>query len=182
MSRIGKKPILIPDTVEVKINKQDIAVKGPKGELALKIEPEIKAEQKDKNIIVSPQKTSKNTNAFWGLFRTLISNMIEGVENGYKKSLEIQGVGYKANLEEKDLVLEIGFSHSVKIPCPENIEFAVEKNIISVSGIDKGKVGQTAATIRAIRPPEPYKGKGIRYVGEYVRRKEGKKAATAATA
>lgn len=181
MSRIGKKPILIPEDVEVKIDDQKVAVKGPKGELSQEIRSEIKVEQKQGQIFVSPQARTKQTKAFWGLSRTLIFNMLQGVREGYKKSLQMEGVGYRARVEGKELVLEVGFSHPVKIPTPEDIEFSVEKNIIIVSGIDKAKVGQTAAKIRAIRPPEPYKGKGIRYVGEVIRRKEGKKAAGTTT-
>ncbi len=180
MSRIGKKPILIPDNVEVKIEGQKVLVKGSKGELQIEIRPEIKVEIKDKQIFVTPQIETKQTKAFWGLTRALISNMIDGVVKGYEKKLEIQGVGFRAELEGEDLVLQIGFSHPVKIEKQEGIKFLVEKNIIIVSGIDKQKVTQMAAVIRKKKPPEPYQGKGIRYVGEVVRRKQGKKAATAA--
>ena len=179
MSRIGKKPIEIPKGVEVKIEDNVVIVKGPKGELQKKIRPEIKVEIKENEILVSPEKETKKTNAFWGLTRTLISNIIKGVTEGYEKKLEIQGVGYKANLEGEDLVLQVGFSHSVKIDKVGGIKFEVEKNIIAISGIDKELVGQVAAKIRKVRPPEPYKGKGIRYVGEEVRRKAGKKVVTA---
>ncbi len=178
MSRIGKKPIEMPEGVEVKIEDNMVTVKGPKGELQKEIRPEIKVEIKDNEILVSPEKETKRTKAFWGLSRTLISNMIEGVTKGYEKKLEIQGVGYKANLEGEDLVLQVGFSHPTNIKKPEGIEFSVEKNIITVSGINKELVGQTAAKIRKVRKPEPYKGKGIRYLGEEVRRKPGKKVAT----
>ena len=178
MSRIGKKPISIPEGVEVKIEDNQVTVKGPKGELQTEIQPEVKIEIKDKEILVSPQKETKRTKAFWGLFRALIFNMVEGVTKGYEKKLEIQGVGYKASIEGDDLVLNVGFSHSVKIEKPEGISFVIEKNIIIISGIDKQLVGQIAAKIRAVKPPEPYKGKGIRYEGEYVRIKAGKKAAT----
>ncbi|MFH1656652.1 MAG: 50S ribosomal protein L6 [Candidatus Nealsonbacteria bacterium] len=176
MSRIGKKPIEIPADVEVKMDGNIIVVKGPKGELQREVRPEVKIEITDKEITVSPKQETKKTKAFWGLFRALIFNMIEGVKNGYEKKLEIQGVGYKANLEGEDLILNVGFSHSVKIEKVPEITFLVEKNIITVSGIDKALVGQITAKIRAVKPPEPYKGKGIRYVGEYVRRKVGKKA------
>ena len=176
MSRIGKKPIEILEGVEVEIKGQNIRVKGPKGELQREVREEIKIEKKDNQILVSPAKETKETQAFWGLFRALIANMIEGVKNGFEKKLEIQGVGYKANLEGENLVLNMGFSHPVKIDKVEGITFTVEKNIITVSGIDNALVGQLAAKIRAVRPPEPYKGKGIRYQGEHVRRKVGKKA------
>jgi len=200
MSRIGKKPIEIPKDVEVKIEDDTVIVKGPKGELQKKIRPEIRVEinpvrdsenrekskkerisngVKENEILVSPERETKKTNAFWGLTRTLVSNMVKGVTEGYEKKLEIQGVGYKANLEGEDLVLRVGFSHPVKIDKVEGIEFSVEKNIITVSGINKELVGQIAAKIRKIRPPEPYKGKGIRYVGEDVRRKAGKKVVAA---
>jgi len=178
MSRIGKKPIEILKSVEVKVENNRVIVKGPKGELQKEVPSEIKIEIKDDKIFVSPKKETKRTKAFWGLFRTLIFNMIKGVIDGYEKKLEIHGVGYKANLEGEDLVLLAGFSHSVKINKVEGIKFSVEKNIITVSGIDKQLVGQVAAKIRKVRPPEPYKGKGIRYLGEEVRRKSGKKVAT----
>ena len=176
MSRIGKKPILIPEGVEVKIEEQKIFVKGPKGELQREIRPEIKVEIKDKEVILTPQIESKKTPAFWGTSQVLISNMIFGVKDGYEKKLEMIGVGFKAVLEGENLTLNLGFSHPVKIKAPEGIKLSVEKNIITVSGIDKELVAQTAANIRKTKKPEPYKGKGIRYLGEQVRRKVGKKA------
>ena len=178
MSRIGKKQIEIPKGVEVKIEDGKVIVKGPKGELSQEIRPELGIEIKEKEIFVSPKIETKKTNAFWGLTRTLIANMVKGVVEGYEKKLELQGLGYKVNLEGEGLVLQVGFSHSVKVAAISGIKFSVEKNIITVSGIDKGLVGQIAAKIKKIRPPEPYKGKGIRYVGEIVRRKVGKKATT----
>lgn len=180
MSRIGKKPIEIPEGVEVKIESQKVIIKGPKGELNIEIRPEIKIEVKEGKIFVSPKIETKKTKAFWGLTRALLFNMIKGVTEGYEKKLEIKGLGYKANLEGEDLILMVGFSHPVKIKMPEGIKFSVEKNIIAVSGINKEKVGELAAQIRRVKPPEPYKGKGIRYVGEQVRRKVGKKVATTA--
>lgn len=181
MSRIGKKPISIPQAVEVEVHGQKIKVKGPKGELERNVLPQIKVEIKEGKVLTSPMKADKGSSAFWGLTRTLIFNMLNGVSEGYKKSLQMEGVGYRARVEARDLVLELGFSHPVKISAPEDIEFSVEKNIIVVSGIDKEKVGQWAAKIKAVRPVEPYKGKGVRYVGEVVRKKEGKRAAGAAT-
>ncbi len=175
MSRVGKKPILIPESVEIKIEGQKIIVKGPKGELQKEVRPEIKLEAKKDKILVTPQRKTKRTEAFWGLTRALVFNMIKGVTEGYEKKLQLEGVGYKANSEGEELVLQVGFSHPVKIKKPEGINFSVEKNIITVSGINKELVGQIAAEIRKVRPPEPYKGKGIRYVGEEVRRKAGKK-------
>ena len=179
MSRIGKKPIEIPDNVEVKIEEQTILVKGPKGELSREILPEIKVVIEDKKILVLPKVKTKRSSAFWGLTRALLDNLVKGVTLGYEKKLEMRGVGYRANMEGDDLILHLGFSHPVKVKSPEGIKFSVEKNIISVSGIDKELVGQVASKIRKVRPPEPYKGKGVRYLGEAVRRKVGKKAATA---
>lgn len=178
MSRIGKKPILIPEGAEVKIEGSAVTVKGPKGELQMQVRPEIKVEVNDGKVLVSPQRETKKTKDFWGLTRTLISNMLIGVTNGYEKKLEIKGVGYRAGLEGGDLVLNVGFSHPIKINKEEEISFSVEKNIITVSGINKELVGQLAAKIRKVRPPEPYKGKGIKYLDEQIRRKAGKKAAT----
>lgn len=171
MSRIGKQPIEIPAGVEVKMKDRQISVKGPKGELSREIPEQVSVELKDKEIRVSAE-----DKAFWGLFRTLIANMIQGVTEGHEKKLELRGVGYRANLEGEELVLIVGYSHPVKIKKPEGITFLVEKNIITVSGADKEIVGQTAAKIREVRKPEPYKGKGIRYVGEEVKIKVGKKA------
>ena len=180
MSRVGKKPIEIPQSVEVKITGQQVNIKGAKGELSQVVRPEIKVEVKEGKIFVTTQMETKKSKALWGLTRALLQNMIKGVTEGYEKKLEIEGVGYRANLEGQDLVLNVGFSHSVKIKAPEGIKFSVEKNIITISGIDKGLVGQIAAKIRRVRPPEPYKGKGIKYVGEQIRRKVGKRAVTTA--
>jgi len=180
MSRIGKKPILIPENVEITTEKDGlVTVRGPKGELSLKLAPEIKIEKKENQLIVFPEKKTKKSKAFWGLYRTLIANNIVGVTKGYQKQLEIEGLGYKAELKGRNLILHVGFSHPVEIIPPEGIEFQVERKVITVSGIDKGLVGQVAADIRAVRPPEPYKGKGIRYLGEVIRKKVGKKAAGA---
>ena len=172
MSRIGKKPIEIPQGVEVKAEGQKVTVKGPKGELCKEVRPEIKIELKQGKIFLSGQHS-----AFLGLSRAILANMVNGVVQGYDKKLEIEGIGYKVNLEGQDLVLNVGFNHPVKIKAPDGIKFAVEKNLITVLGIDKEIVGQIAARIRAVNPPEPYKGKGIRYQGEKVRRKLGKRAA-----
>jgi len=177
MSRIGKKPILIPEGIEIKIEKNEIKVKGPKGVLEVSFSPLISVQKKDKEIIVSAEK--KSAGALWGLTRASIQNMIEGVAKGFEKQLEIQGVGYKCAVQGKKLILNIGFSHPVELEVPQDLDVATEKNIITVKGIDKQKVGQFAAKIREKRPPEPYKGKGIRYVGEKVKIKEGKKAVTA---
>lgn len=183
MSRIGKQPIKIPEKVEVKIDGQFIIVKGARGELRQELLGGIKAEIQNNEIAFSPislEKLSglnrKKVLANWGTIRMLIFNMIKGVTEGFEKKLELQGIGYRAALEGKKMILGLGFSHPVEIQVPEGIEFKIEKNIITVSGINKQLVGQTAAEIRAKKKPEPYKGKGIRYLGEVVRRKAGKKA------
>jgi large subunit ribosomal protein L6 len=180
MSRIGKKPISIPTGVEVQISGSKIQVKGPKGTLNMVARPEIGVELKDGVISVAPVKQTKKSAALWGLTRTLVSNMIEGVSRGFSKKLEIQGIGYKGAVTGANLVLNVGFSHPVNFPAPQGITFLVEKNVITVSGFDKELVGQTAAKIRSIKKPEPYKGKGIRYQGEYVRQKAGKKSVAGA--
>ena len=187
MSKIGKQLIIIPENVEIKINQQEIKVKGPQGELSQSIPPQIKLILKDlpakgsakgKELQVIPQEKSKNSSALWGLLRALIFNMVKGVTEGFEKKLEIEGVGYRASLQGNKLILSLGFSHPIEVVAPAGIEFKVDKNVITISGIDKQMVGQIAAKIRAYRKPEPYKGKGIHYVGEVIRRKAGKKAAT----
>ena len=180
MSRIGKKQIEIPKGVEVQIEGQKVIVRGPKGELSREFRNEIKFEKKDDRILVSCEDSSQETRALWGLIRTLVSNMVQGVAKEFEKKLEIEGIGYRATVEGEQVNLTLGFSHPVKLEIPENVRVSVEKNVITVTGIDKEKVGQLAARIRAARPVEPYKGKGIRYQGEFVRRKLGKKAAVAA--
>jgi len=181
MSRIGKQKITVPSGVEITINGNEISVKGPKGELKYIHRPEIKVVYKDNIITVTPLNDDKLSKAFWGLTRTLINNLIIGVSEGYKKELEIIGVGYKAEVEGRTVVLSLGFSHKIRYDIPEgiNVEQKKEKNImLTISGIDKQLVGEVAANIRSYKKPEPYKGKGIRYVGEYVPRKEGKTAAS----
>lgn len=187
MSRIGKKPIQIPQGVEVKIDDGKITVKGPKGELSLDVRPEINVEVQDKMIEVSPKslklfKDTTKSSAFWGLTRALVANMITGVTEGYEKKLEMVGIGYRAAMDGNDLVLYVGYTHPVKIRAPEGVKFSVDKNIITVAGCSKEIVGQVAAKIRKVKPPEPYKGKGIRYAGEVIRKKLGKKAAAATAA
>ncbi len=177
MSRIGKQPILIVPEVEVKESEGRIDVKGPKGELFLNTPSSLKVEIKDNQIFFSILKEDKKTKSLWGLMRTLTFNMIEGVTKGFEKRLEINGVGFKARVEGKDLFLDVGYSHPIKIDARPGIEYKVEKNIIIVSGIDKELVGQVAAEIRRVKKPEPYKGKGIKYVDEIIKRKLGKKAA-----
>ncbi len=186
MSRIGKKPILIPEGVNVKIDKQEVIIKGPKGELSQKIPFEIKVEIKDNRIFVQPFvqndkkifRRNKKTKALWGLIRSLLNNNIKGVTEGHEKKLEIEGIGYQASLKENDLILQVGFTHPVKIKMRPDIKFSVDKNVITISGINKELVGQIAAKIRKVKPPEPYKGKGIRYFGETIKKKAGKKVVT----
>ena len=180
MSRIGKQPIKIPDNVDVKIQDYEILIKGPKGQLSQKIDPVIKVELKDKELILTPLKRTKKSPALWGLYRALIFNMVKGVTEGFEKKLEIEGVGFRAEVKGNKLVLNVGLSHQVELEAPKDILFKVEKNVITVSGIDKNLVGQVAADVRKVKKPEPYKGKGIRYQNEVIRRKTGKKAATAA--
>ena len=180
MSRIGKKQIIIPAGVEVKIDGISIEVKGPKGVLKMQAVPEISIEIKENEVHFIPKKEDLKSRALWGLTRTLVSNMVDGVTKGFMKKMEINGVGFKAGVEGNKLVLSVGLSHTVDIVAPEGIEFKVEKNVITVSGIDKALIGQVSATIRRVKPPEPYKGKGIRYVGEIIKKKLGKKAAAGA--
>ncbi|MDD3487107.1 MAG: 50S ribosomal protein L6 [Candidatus Moranbacteria bacterium] len=179
MSRVGKKPITIPDGVEVKISGQNISVKGPKGTLGFDFHWDVEVGQAEKEVRVSIKKVTKETKALWGLTRVLISNMIEGVTKGFEKQLELHGVGYRMAVQGKKLNMALGFSHPVDVEVPEGLEAKIEKNVLAISGIDKQKVGQFAASIRALKKVEPYKGKGFRYVGEIVRKKAGKKAAGA---
>jgi len=180
MSRIGKKSIEIPQTVKVQIEGQNVKVSGPKGELNTKIHQDIKVEVKDGKLFVSPvRKLPKKSKGLWGLYRALIFNMVSGVQKEFEKKLEIEGVGYKAAVQGDELVLNVGFVHPVKIKKPDGVSFSVEKNVITVSGINKEKVGQISAEIRATKKAEPYKGKGIKYQGEKIRRKEGKKVVAA---
>ena len=175
MSRIGKNPIDIPSGVEVKLNGNVVEVKGPKGSLQTELDPRIDVAVEDNQVIVTRPNDNKEIRALHGLYRTLIANNIEGVVNGYEKKLEIIGTGYRAQKQGKKLNLNLGHSHPIELEDPEGIEVEVPSNTeITVKGIDKQKVGAYAAKIRSFRSPEPYKGKGIRYVGEHVRRKVGK--------
>lgn len=180
MSRIGKKPIEIPQGVEIKIQDQEILVKGPKGELKENIHPYVSIEQKDQQIIVNVQKPdNKQQRALWGLYGSLINNMITGVTEGFQKKLEVIGVGFKVELKGDTLVLNLGFSHPIEYKLPAGITAETEKNLISISGIDKQLVGEVAAQIRKLKKPEPYKGKGIKYEDEVIIKKVGKAAAKA---
>lgn len=176
MSRIGIKPIPVPSGVTVTIGKgNDVQVKGPKGELAQKLTHRMKIDQEDGQVRVVRPNDEREMKALHGLTRTLLNNMVVGVTDGYTKTLEIQGVGYRAQMQGKNLVLNVGFSHPVTMVPPEGITYSVEgNNRVMVSGINKQVVGEEAARVRGKRPPEPYKGKGIRYAGEFVRRKAGK--------
>jgi large subunit ribosomal protein L6 len=177
MSRIGRKPIPVPDSVTVEVAPGSVAVKGPKGELTQALSPEMKVDQDDGTVTVSRPTDRAEHRALHGLTRSLIANMVEGVTEGYQKRLEIQGVGYRAALKGRKLEMALGYSHPVAIEAPEGIDFEVpQPTEIVVSGIDKQLVGQVAADIRKRRPPEPYKGKGIRYRDEQVLRKVGKRA------
>jgi large subunit ribosomal protein L6 len=177
MSRIGRKPVPVPDAVSVEIAPGNIAVKGPKGELRQTLSTEMKVEQEDGTVTVTRPTNRGEHRALHGLTRSLIANMVEGVTEGFEKRLEIQGVGYRAALKGKKLELALGYSHPVAIDAPEGIDFEVpQPTEVIVKGIDKQLVGQVAADIRKRRPPEPYKGKGIRYKDEQVLRKVGKRA------
>lgn len=175
MSRIGKRPIPIPDKVSVSIDGQHVSVKGPKGELSRTLPEGVSVFQEGNVITVNRRDDSRLARERHGLCRTLVANMVEGVSNGFQRRLEIQGIGYRAQVQGKNLNLSLGYSHPVVVEPPPGIDFAVENNTnVIVSGIDKELVGNVAASIRASRPPEPYKGKGVRYAGEYIRRKAGK--------
>lgn len=181
MSRIGKKPIQIPPGVTVRETDGIFYIKGPKGELEVKAIPGIAVSFVDLQIICTPMRESKKSGALWGLARALIANAVMGVTEGFQKKLEIQGIGYRAEAKGKEIIFNLGFSHPVSFHIPETINVVIEKNIITVSGVDRALVGETAAKIRLLKKPEPYKGKGIRYFGEIVKIKAGKKAVGSAT-
>jgi large subunit ribosomal protein L6 len=176
MSRIGKKPVSVPQGVTASVDGQTVTAKGPKGELKFVVNDEVLVKLENGEIAVQPRDTSKAARSKWGMSRTQIVNILTGVKDGFEKKLEITGVGYRAAMQGKNLQLALGFSHDVVYETPQGITIAVPKPTeISVTGIDKQQVGQVAADIRGWRPPEPYKGKGVRYVDEYIARKEGKK-------
>ena len=184
MSRIGKLPITVPNGVTIEATKEMVKIKGPKGELKMKLHPLMTVEAKEGKIFVTRKSDENLDKALHGTTRTLLANMIQGVTQGYEKKLEIQGVGYRAAIQGKKLVLSLGYSHPVEYSAPQGVTVAVDpekKNILSVTGNDKQLVGEVAAKIRSFREPEPYKGKGIRYLGEHVQRKAGKAAAGAKT-
>ena len=176
MSRIGKAPIAVPSGATVTIDGQTVTVKGPKGQLSWTVASEIEVKQEGGDLLLSLREDTPRARSMWGLSRTLVSNMVTGVTAGFERTLELVGVGYRAAMKGNALSLQLGFSHDVDIAPPAGVTFAVPKQTeIKISGVDKQAVGEIAAQIRKIRPPEPYKGKGVRYAGENVRRKEGKK-------
>ncbi|MFN3233747.1 MAG: 50S ribosomal protein L6 [Alphaproteobacteria bacterium] len=176
MSRIGKQAVAVPSGVDVKLDGRALTVKGPKGEMAMTLVEDVLAKLEDGSITVEPRDKSKRSRSMWGMQRTLISNLVNGVHEGFTVKLEIQGVGYRASVQGKNLNLQLGFSHDVVYPIPEGIDIkCASQTEVEISGVDKQKVGQVASEIRAYRKPEPYKGKGVRYAGEYIFRKEGKK-------
>ncbi len=177
MSRIGKQPIPIPKDVEVKLAGDDITVKGPKGKLERSIHPRVTVNIEAENITVSVADQTRESRAFHGLFRALIANMVTGVTNGFEKGLEIVGVGYRAELKGRTAIFHLGYSHPVDFELPDGIEANIDKTKVTLTSIDKELLGRTAAKIRSFRKPEPYKGKGIRYAGEIIRRKAGKTGA-----
>ena len=186
MSKVGKKPIKIPEGVKVDIEKKDnfieVKVEGKKGSLSKKFPSSLEIKKEEDEIIVLPnsrKKVDRLVKSLWGTVRSLINNMVEGVSQGFEKKLQIEGIGYKAKVEKDKLILSLGYSHPIEFDIEEGIEIKVEKNIISVLGADKEKVGQVASRIRSLRKPEPYKGKGIRYLGEVIRKKTAKKAVAA---
>jgi large subunit ribosomal protein L6 len=176
MSRIGKRVVAIPAGVTVTLEGQQVTVKGPKGELSWTVVDEIEVTRGEEGLSFAPRAEGQRAHAMWGLSRTLVANMVQGVTQGYERTLELVGVGYRAAMRGTALSMQLGFSHEVEVPPPDGITFATPRQTeIRVSGVDKQLVGEIAARIRKIRPPEPYKGKGVRYAGEKVRRKEGKK-------
>jgi large subunit ribosomal protein L6 len=175
MSKIGKQQIKIPGQVKINFEDDFLVVKGPKGELSMNVFDSISLKLNDDNIVLSPKTITKKVKSLWGLTRSLINNMVIGVTDGFVKKLEINGVGYKVNIDDDLLILALGYSHDIIYPIPEGVSVKCTKNTIEVSGCDKQLVGQVCADIRSLRKPEPYKGKGIKYENEVIVRKEGKK-------
>jgi large subunit ribosomal protein L6 len=176
MSRIGKNPVSLPDGVSVVINEQTVTAKGKLGELTASFTDDVEITQEGNVVTVRPREGAPRAKQMWGMSRSVINNLVVGVSEGFTKKLEITGVGYRAQVQGKDLVMQLGYSHEVRYPMPEGIDIKCpDQTTIEISGADKQKVGQVASEIRGYRPPEPYKGKGVRYAGEYIVRKEGKK-------
>ncbi len=176
MSRLGKQPIELPNGVEMTLADSVVTVKGPKGSLTLKVKKEVKINIDGTTVTLEPADDSKESRALWGTYASILRSMIAGVTEGFEKKLEIEGVGYRAEAAGQKLTINVGFSHPVIMEVPEGITATVEKNVITITGIDKHAVGQFAANVRKVKEPEPYKGKGIRYQGEFIIRKQGKKA------
>lgn len=176
MSRIGSKPVSIPEGVSVDIKENEIEVKGKNASLSVPILESIKIEKKDGEILFSPEKETKQAKSNWGTMRSLVNNAIKGASENFSKELVVEGIGYRANIEGNELVMGLGYSHSIRFTIPDGLEITVEKNVITIKGADKAQVGEAAAKIRSFKKPEPYKGKGIRYSDEVVKRKTGKKA------
>jgi len=176
MSRVGQKPVILPSGVTVEIKNQAVAVKGKLGNMNLHVHQDVEVKLEGGKVTLTPRNEARHTRMLWATSRNLLQNMVTGVSEGFKKVLEIEGVGFKAAVQGKELVLNIGFSHEVRYPIPEGIAIKAEKpTLLSITGIDSQRVGQVAAEIRGMKKPEPYKGKGIRYAGEVIQRKEGKK-------
>ncbi len=176
MSRVGKNPVVIPQGVECSIAGDTFSAKGKLGNLSLSLSKDVKVEIADGNVVVTPLSKSKTARMMWGTTQRLVANLVTGVNEGFKKRLEINGVGYRAQMKGSTLVLNLGFSHDVEVPVPSDLKVVCEKpTLLEISGADRQKVGEFAANIRGYRPPEPYKGKGVKYEGEYILRKEGKK-------
>jgi large subunit ribosomal protein L6 len=176
MSRIGKKPVPVPAGVTAKVDGQRVALKGAKGELSFTVPEDVAVKFEDGAISVDPRNETKSAQAMWGMARSIIANLVTGVTTGYEKRLEITGVGYKAAVAGKNLQLSLGYSHDITFPIPAGVTITTPRPVeIAIAGIDKRQVGQVAAEIRSLRPPEPYKGKGVKYAGEFIFRKEGKK-------
>lgn len=176
MSRLGKQPVELPNGVEAKLENGVITIKGSKGELSLKLKNDVKVVVDGNTITLTPANNSKEALALWGTYASIVRNLITGVTEGFEKKLEIEGVGYRAEAQGQNLTLNVGYSHPVVMEVPAGLSALVEKNVITIAGIDKHQVGQFAANVRKVKEPEPYKGKGIRYQGEYIIRKQGKKA------
>jgi large subunit ribosomal protein L6 len=176
MSRVGKKPIQIPEKIKVTYNDRVLSVQGEKGVLTRSIHPDVDLKIEDKTLTIRVDRQDKKTKALWGMTRALVSNMVSGVSAGFERALEINGLGYRAELKGNSIELQLGYSHPIAFPLPEGITAKVDKNIIRLSGIDKDLLGLTASSIRRLRPPEPYKGKGVKYMEERIIRKAGKTA------
>lgn len=175
MSRLGKRPVLLKDSIKVEIQKQQVTLQGPKGSLSLRIPAGIQIEQKERQLTLQRDSDSKTARALHGTVRSLLGNMVQGVTEGFKRELEIEGVGFRAQVQGKTLILQLGFSHPIEFPIPDDVKIqAPAQNRIVIEGADKARVGEMASKIRSFFPPEPYKGKGIRYAGEIIRRKAGK--------